>query len=240
MLASLEEATLPIQDYLGVDTTRSQTEQVTVSRLPKPLATLYEKLKVFSRNFPKFELSVKVKGLSDADDSESNPDVEMAYMAHTDAQVLENPINKFKALRKMRKEPNIGLKDAKSVGISEHSKRIKKEKKNPLKISKEEKQKKLAAALEEGEEGMIVSQEENSQMSGSSDSDAVINYTEQKLIEKYEKFPGYLRILFKKPETFFEFTDAFNCANRESVSNILSSKSKDIIAASVFPFKLIV
>ena len=87
----------------------------------------------------------------------------------------------------MRKGPETGLKDSKSVGISDLSKRIKKEKKNTQKITKEEKQKKLAAALEEGEEGMIISQEENSQMSLSSDSDAGINYSEQKLIKKYDK-----------------------------------------------------
>ena len=49
-----------------------------VSRLPKPLATLYEKLSVFARHFSKFEMSVKVKGASRAD-SESNPDIEQMY-----------------------------------------------------------------------------------------------------------------------------------------------------------------
>jgi len=63
ILATLEEATHPIQDYLDVKTSKEKTELNVVSRLPKPLATLYEKLSVFAKHFPLFEMSVKVKGL---------------------------------------------------------------------------------------------------------------------------------------------------------------------------------
>lgn len=63
ILATLEEATYPIQEYLDVKTSKSQTELVTVARLPKPLATIYEKLNVFSRHYPQFNLTLKVKGL---------------------------------------------------------------------------------------------------------------------------------------------------------------------------------
>ena len=78
ILQSLEEATYPIQDYLSVTTSKSQTEQVILARLPKPLATLYEKFNVFAKHYPQFNLSVKVKGL-DADASDSHPEIDRVY-----------------------------------------------------------------------------------------------------------------------------------------------------------------
>ena len=78
ILATLEEATHPIQEYLDVQTSKEQTELNIVQRLPKPLATLYEKLSVFAKHFSKFEMNVKVKGASKTD-SESNPDIEQIY-----------------------------------------------------------------------------------------------------------------------------------------------------------------
>jgi len=49
--------------------------------------------------------------------------------------------------------------------------------------------------MEEGEEGMIVSDGEISLLSNR-DSDHGVNPTERKLIEKYEKYPEYLKVTF--------------------------------------------
>lgn len=70
------------------------------SRLPKPLATLFEKLSVFSKHYPDLDMQVKVKGAS-VDDSESCPEVEAIYQRHQNAQVLFNPANQFRAMRKL-------------------------------------------------------------------------------------------------------------------------------------------
>lgn len=76
-------------------------------------------------------MSVKVKGLSSKEDSESNPDIEQIYQKHGNVQVLFNPANQFKAMRKLQKGPGKGSREAKSVsnGILAQSKRIKKDKK---------------------------------------------------------------------------------------------------------------
>lgn len=50
-LAGLEEATFPIQEYLGVNLSRSQMDMQIAARLPKPLSTLFEKLKVFASSY---------------------------------------------------------------------------------------------------------------------------------------------------------------------------------------------
>ena len=120
-----------------------------------------------------------------------------------DSQVLHNPTNKFKAMRKLQlfsKAPNTAKTVTAPFGISEHSKPINKKKKklqSKIKVKKAQarnlENKKEAAAeasLEEGEEGMIVSEGENSpQLSGGLDSDddddefGGFNPTEKKLID---------------------------------------------------------
>jgi hypothetical protein len=45
---SLEEATLPLQDYLQVKPTKEKENLQIVQRLPLPLATLFEKLTFFA------------------------------------------------------------------------------------------------------------------------------------------------------------------------------------------------
>ena len=105
-----------------------------------------------------------------------------------------------------------------------------------LKEAREKKEAQNAeASMEEGEEGMIISDAENSQLSGSSDSDLGVNPTEKKLIEKYEKYPEYLKVTFKKPDSFFEYLAPFNSSNITSVTKILSSKSKEQISVQGFP-----
>ena len=57
-----------------------------VSRLPKPLATLYEKFNVFAKHYPQFNLSVKIKGVDGTlEDSESNPEIDRVYQEHGNA-----------------------------------------------------------------------------------------------------------------------------------------------------------
>ncbi len=48
LLLKLEEASLPLQDYLSVTITRDEKYRDTVARLPTPLATIFEKLTLFS------------------------------------------------------------------------------------------------------------------------------------------------------------------------------------------------
>ena len=125
--------------------------------------------------------------------------------------------------------------------MSDNSKRIKKEKKptsTKVKEAREKKEAAAAASMEEGEEGMIISDAENSQLSGSSDSDCGVNPTEKKLIEKYDKYPEYLKITFKKTDNFFENSTAFNSSNNTAVSKILSTKSKESILLHGFPLSL--
>jgi hypothetical protein len=62
MLMKLEEASLPLQDYLNVTITRDERHRDTVARLPTPLATLFEKLTLFTEQNPEFSLSVRVAG----------------------------------------------------------------------------------------------------------------------------------------------------------------------------------
>jgi hypothetical protein len=54
MLEKLEEASLPLQDYLSVTITRDEKHRLTVARLPTALATIYEKLTVFAEQYPQF------------------------------------------------------------------------------------------------------------------------------------------------------------------------------------------
>ena len=74
---------------------------------------------------------MKIKGLNSAGDTDSPPEIDQMYQQH-DAQVLYNPMNQFKAMRRMQKGPNTGRKDSKVPGISDNSKKIKKDKK-PIK-----------------------------------------------------------------------------------------------------------
>lgn len=75
-------------------------------------------------------MSVKVKGIAtdgDCNESESNEDIDKMYQQF-DSQVLYNPTNKFKAMRRLLiKGPNISackFVSKTGPGISEHSKPI--------------------------------------------------------------------------------------------------------------------
>lgn len=122
-----------------------------------------------------------------------------------------------------------------SPQISESSKRIKKDKKTPVAQKKESDEKNVSMA--EDEEGMIVSDAECSQMSNG-DSDLGVNPTEHKLIEKYEKYPEYIKVKFSKPEAYFEHLAPFNESNKHSISSILSARSKEAISVQAFPLSL--
>ena len=87
---------------------------------------------------------------------------------------------------------------------------------------------------------MIVSQEENSYMNGgvSSESDgAADNPTDKLLIQKYEKYPEYLQLTFSKPEAYFDYLAPFSSANKESILNVLSHKTKETVLKLAFPLK---
>ena len=61
------------------------------------------------------------------------------------------------------------------------------------------------------------------------------NPTEKRLIEKYDKYPDYLKITFKKPDTFYDYLVPFNSSNREAITKILNPKSKEAICNLAFP-----
>ena len=63
--------------------------------------------------------------------------------------------------------------------------------------------------------------------------------TERRLLEKYEKYPEYLKISFKKPESFFENTKPFTASNKEAIK-ILSNKSRETILSQAFPLSFYV
>jgi len=87
---------------------------------------------------------------------------------------------------------------------------------------------------------MIVSEVEASQLSGSSQSDAGTNPTEKKLVEKYEKYPEYLKITFRKTESSLEHLLVFNQANQFSISQLLSKKSKQVVLERLLPLTLFI
>ena len=86
---------------------------------------------------------------------------------------------------------------------------------------------------------MIVSDAEPSQGSASSQSDDQgFNPTDKQLLEKYEKYPDYLKLSFKKALKFYSLKDTFNKANEFVLQKVLSKKSKDTIMERAFPITL--
>ena len=116
MLQKLEEASLPLQDYLSVTITRDEQLRKTVARLPTALATLFEKLTVFAEQYPQFNLSVKVGGDSSLADH---------FYQTYDEQLMFNP---WRSSRKVKPA---------APGISAHSKQISKRNKKAAKILEE-------------------------------------------------------------------------------------------------------
>ena len=55
------------------------------------------------------------------------------------------------------------------------------------------------------------------------------------LLEKYEKYPDYLKLSFKKATKFLSLKDTFNSANEFAIQKVLSKKSKDAITERAFP-----
>lgn len=64
-MKTLEEASFPLQTYLDVGVSKDVKDQQVANRLPKPLATLFEKLRSFAEIYPQFRINVKVKGDSE-------------------------------------------------------------------------------------------------------------------------------------------------------------------------------
>ena len=62
------------------------------ARLPKPLSTLYEKLKVFAASYSQFHLTVKVKGAQTIDGLDQDA-IDDCYRANEDSQLMYNLAN---------------------------------------------------------------------------------------------------------------------------------------------------
>ena len=54
-----------MQEYLEVKVSRDAKDLAVANRLPKPLATLFEKFKSFQELYPQFKIKVSVKGDSE-------------------------------------------------------------------------------------------------------------------------------------------------------------------------------
>ena len=107
------------------------------ARLPQPLATLFEKLSAFAKYYPAIDMRVKIKGatsqgFNDPSSlvSSGDEDIDKLYQNHAEhAQVLFNPTNQFKAMRKIQqKGPGKSVKgeNKPASGILSQSKKIKK------------------------------------------------------------------------------------------------------------------
>lgn len=95
--------------------------------------------------------------------------------------------------------------------------------------------------MDEGEEGMILSEDDKSkgdESHGDTDDVEGNNPTEKQLLEKYEKYPDYLRLTLKKPQAFFENLEPFSSSNRHSLTKLLSKKSKEQLVEQLFPLTL--
>mmetsp|Transcript_44925 Transcript_44925/g.59632 ORF Transcript_44925/g.59632 Transcript_44925/m.59632 type:complete len:88 (+) Transcript_44925:283-546(+) len=85
----------------------------------------------------------------------------------------------------------------------------------------------------------MISDGEASQGSAMSQSDDLgLNPTEKRLLEKYDKYPDYIKITFRKPLAYLEQLDSFNSANQYAITKILSKKSKEAILEQAFPLTL--
>ena len=89
-MRTLEEATVPLQEYLDVSLTRDAKDAQVANRLPKPLATLFEKFKDFSRFYPQFRLKVSVKG---------DPNLTNDFFLKYETQLMSNPVRHIRAHR---------------------------------------------------------------------------------------------------------------------------------------------
>ena len=88
---------------------------------------------------------------------------------------------------------------------------------------------------------MIVSDEEKSQgdeINNDTDEFDDVNPTDKKLLEKYDKYPDYLRVTFRKPAQFFDNLEPFNSANKHSLTKVLNKKSQEQLLEQLFPLTL--
>lgn len=56
LMQKLEDASIPLQDYLDVKITKNAEHNAIVGKLPTALQTIFQKLKVFSEQYPQFNL----------------------------------------------------------------------------------------------------------------------------------------------------------------------------------------
>eukprot|EP00347_Sterkiella_histriomuscorum_P007800 403347513 len=270
ILNNLENASLPIQEYLNVTLTEDYQRMSQANDLPLPLNTLYRKFLHFSKDFPQFCMQVEAKGDSDQ--------IEGFYEKY-DSKILHNPQHQIRANRarlnqlienaadskissnllshhaKRDKSPSQfkpSLNQIKSVqidtrtnqkmpGISDSSKRIKKDKKKHQKgddrSQSNNKQQKQDDSREEGEEE---GDGANGNAGNSGDIinlDAPFDIDDKPILylaDQYERFPLYIEIKISQNPHFFEYLKPFNSANTFSIEQ-LSNQSKEDIMVKIFP-----
>ena len=222
------------------------------ARLPKPLATLFEKLKVFAASYQQFSIKIKVKGAQTSEGLDQDA-IDECYRANEDCQLLYNLANQARVATSSKgKDVNIEKSKARTrmPGISDHSKRIKKEKKtiidgkekmaptDELQIQQNQvNQLKAEGSLEEGEEGML--SEADLSNSGQEDSDFNDKPPVMKLLGKYDKYVEYIDVLIERPGTFCDqYTTPFSASCKYAINEILTSKSKEEISLAAFPLRL--
>lgn len=98
------------------------------ARLPKPLSTLFEKLKVFAASYQQFKITVKVRGAQTKEGLDQDA-IDDCYIASGDAQLMYNLANQARASVPVKDSGDQAKKRTRMPGVSDYSKRIKKEKK---------------------------------------------------------------------------------------------------------------
>lgn len=162
---------------------------------------------------------------------------------------MYNLANQARAAIPAKNNGEQAKKRTRMPGISDCSKRIKKEKKKteeankkPVKADEESKQQNAAkpdkaegSEKEEGEEGML---SEVDVSSGGEDSELNDRPPSMKLLDKHDKYVEYIDVLIEKPGTFYEYTAAFSQSSKYAIKEILTAKSKEEISLAAFPLRL--
>ena len=71
ILKTLEEATIPLQDYLNVKVTEESLLQERSEKLPLAMNTVFRKLYNFAKQYPHFGLEVLIQNTTESDTTDT-------------------------------------------------------------------------------------------------------------------------------------------------------------------------
>lgn len=208
ILRTLEDATLPLQDYLSVSLTRDARDAQVLSRLPIPLAVLFEKFTSFTANYPQFALKVGVKG-----DAVLADEFRLKY----DSQLMANPVRQVipHKSKRMQTEPSL-INQSKPV----------EERATELK---------LPVDGDDNEEGLILDAEA---YEASLNSDFEDPKATESLLGKFAKYPEYVQIRAAQNPNMFKFEQIFKQYSRFTLTHFLTPEDRKQILQSYFPLTM--